>query len=674
VKVMAKSLGVGLIGFGKMGINHVKAINSSMLGEVVAVADPVVEPSRVEDILGKTVPVFRDARDLLREVKTDIVHVVTPPNTHYGLAKGALEKGSHIYVEKPFVTNITEALDLFEVAAQKNLQICAGHQLLAHPVTRKAEIYALRIGRIVHVESYFSFRMVRKNISTVEQLIDILPHPVYTLLHFLHDRLNGDMQSNLLLKDFVAEPSGEVRALIQRNGVSGMLVVSLGGRPVDSYLKIVGTHGSIYIDYVRGVVINLPGRSADAIGAIMIPYRQGLQGITKTTASLASLFLKKNKSYGGLSDLISSFYSSILHHHQGLFSQQETLDTVQMCSEVANRLNELQDQVEARAKFHHETEQRPKSGKTDELVLITGGSGFLGSSVVQYLKEKDRRVRVVSRRLVPFSSRIPGVEYISADLSRVELKDALRGVSAVIHCAAETAGGKEDHIKNSIEATKRIFEASREAAVSKFVHISSLGVLKPGRFMGKPLDEASPVESDNLGRGPYVWGKAEAEKWLIKISNKSSLKPKIIRPGPLVDFNNFETPGRLGREMGPIYLVMGSKRSSISICDVWTVAKTLNYYLDNYESAPPLLNLVEPQSTTRENLVKKILEARNDIKPIYVPTIVVKVASMFAKFMQKIIFPSRKPIDIAAAFASERYNTSQAKEIINRASSEQKNL
>lgn len=656
-----RCLKVGLIGFGRMGINHLKAINSSKLGEVVAIADPVVEASKIAETFGKSIPVFKNAQDLLREVKVDVAHVVTPPDTHYGLARMVLEKGLNVYVEKPFVPDDQEALELFELATKKRLQVCAGHQLIGHPITEKAKTFCKRIGRIVHVESYFSFRMVRKNISTVEQIIDILPHPVYTLLHFLRDPANSN--DNVVLKEFIAETSGEVRALVQGNGVSGMLVVSLNGRPVDSYLKIVGTHGSIYIDYVRGAVINLPGRSADAIGAIMMPYRQGLQGITKTTVSLANLVFKKNKSYGGLSELISSFYKSILRGSESPLNQKEILETVHICSQVANKLNDLQGQVEARAKTHYETEQPIISSTTDELVLVTGGSGFLGRTVAQYLKEKSRRVKVVSRRPVAFSIRIPGVEYMSADLSRDELRDILKGVRVVIHCAAETAGGKEDHIKNSIEATKRVYEAAREAGISKFIHISSLGVLKPGRFMGKPLDEKSPVDSDNLGRGPYVWGKAEAETWLVNTSANSELKLKIIRPGPLVDFRNFEAPGRLGREMGPVYLVMGSRRSSISVCDVWTVAKILNYYLDNYEGAPQLLNLVEPKATTRADLVDKTLETRNDIKPFYVPTIVVKIASTVAKFVQKIIFPSRKPIDVAAAFSSEKYDTTLVQSI-----------
>jgi nucleoside-diphosphate-sugar epimerase len=327
-------------------------------------------------------------------------------------------------------------------------------------------------------------------------------------------------------------------------------------------------------------------------------------------------------------------------------------------------LQELENQAEAQAQVHFEINQQEASGLTGEVVLVTGGAGFLGKTVTQYLKNHGHCVRATSRRAVPYSARVPGVEYIKVDLSQDDLKEALEGVSAVIHCAAETAGGKEDHVRNSIEATKRIYEAAQKGGVPRFIHISSLGILKPGQLFGKPLKETSPVEIDNLGRGPYVWGKAESERLLTELSDNFALKPKIIRPGPLVDFINFEAPGRLGREMGPFYLVMGSKKSSISICDVWTVAKILHYYLDHYESAPPVLNVVEPQSTTRKDIAIKILQDRSDIKFIYVPTTIVKVASACAKILQKIMFPSRKPIDVAAAFSSEKYDTTLVRNIM----------
>ena len=67
------------------------------------------------------------------------------------------------------------------------------------------------------------FRMVRKNITKAEQVIDILPHPVYTLLHFLSDNDESIDNTQPELKEFIADPAGEVRALIQYKGITGEL-------------------------------------------------------------------------------------------------------------------------------------------------------------------------------------------------------------------------------------------------------------------------------------------------------------------------------------------------------------------------------------------------------------------------------------------------------------------
>ena len=48
------------------------------------------------------------------------------------------------------------------------------------------------------------------------------------------------------------------------------------------------------------------------------------------------------------------------------------------------------------------------------------------------------------------------------------------GVGTVVHCAAETAGGKDDHQRNSIDATRRVIEVAAHAGVRRVVHISSI--------------------------------------------------------------------------------------------------------------------------------------------------------------------------------------------------------
>jgi hypothetical protein len=103
-----------------------------------------------------------------------------------------------------------------------------------------------------------------------------------------------------------------------------------------------------------------------------------------------------------------------------------------------------------------------------------------------------------------------------------------------------------------------------------------------------------------------VWGKAESEVLAKKLGKKLGVGIRIIRPGPLVDYEAFEPPGRLGREVGRTFVYIGSKKSRLSLCDVRTAAKVIRAYVDGFETLPPELNLVEPDSPTRGELVSHL--------------------------------------------------------------------
>jgi len=275
----------------------------------------------------------------------------------------------------------------------------------------------------------------------------------------------------------------------------------------------------------------------------------------------------------------------------------------------------------------------------------------------------------VSRTIPRYAERQPGVNYASGDLAVGIPEKALQGVSAVVHCAAETSGGREDHERNSVETTRKLLQAAAAAGIKRFIHISSLAVLKPGRISSGPLDESSPVDIENSGRGAYVWGKARAEAVVDEMAQQIGIEAKIIRPGPLVDFNRFEAPGRLGREVGSYFIVMGGRNSRISLCDLQTAARVIRHYLSDYDSMPKILNLVEPAAFTRRALVSRLLESRKDLKAVYVPGAVVRAISSVLWVLQKTVNPSRKPLSIAQAFSSESYDSALAREVIGKATS-----
>ncbi|MEQ1794897.1 MAG: NAD-dependent epimerase/dehydratase family protein, partial [Nitrospira sp.] len=471
------------------------------------------------------------------------------------------------------------------------------------------------------------------------------------------------------LQSLLVRPEGEVHAILQAGETTGVLVVTLRGRPIDSYLRVVGTNGALRADFVRGALTRLPGPGTAAVAILSNPYREAKQILIGSTRGFASRILHKGKGYPGLAELIEAFYDSIRHGTPPPLSPSSIRETVRLCEQVGEKLRGAKADYEAKAESELAVRERqlPPVGAGKGLVLVTGGTGMLGRAVVAELRRGGWPVRALGRRVPPPSEREAGVEYVGADLGGDFDGSVLSGVATVVHCAAETAGGKEAHERNSVLATKNLLQGAAKASVQRFIHISSIAVLKTSKEMGGPLDERTPVDLGNLSRGPYVWGKAESERDVVEQGPALGLKVRVIRPGPLVDFSDYQPPGRLGRELGAIYVAVGPRSSRINLCDVGTAAQVIRATVHDIDAAPAVLNLVEPTAPTREELLARWLKIRPDLKALWLPSLVLSVLSPILILLQRIVLRGKPPIDIAAAFASERYNTALAGQVVERA-------
>jgi predicted dehydrogenase/nucleoside-diphosphate-sugar epimerase len=640
--------------------------------KLVAIADPEADPVKLHEILGSEVLVFQDGEELLQKCAPDIVHVCTPPGTHSALACLALSRGAHVYVEKPFALTSNDAVIMINMAKETGRRICAGHQLLYESPALRSHEFLKYIGKILYVESYFSFRPVRRamdgrsTISPLDQLVDILPHPVYLLLHFLKGIYPNGEDIPVETQALEVSASGWVRGLFQCGSIAGNLVVTLEGRPVESYVRVVGTNGCLLADFVRGTVVALPGPGTSGISKVINPYSHAWQTATRTTLALSARVLRKQKSYPGLAEIIHAFYESVRQANNPPIRYPSIVETVGICEMAHQKLKaaEAVETVRAEALLKQLESRLPPVDGTKGGVLISGGTGFLGKVVASRIREMNVLTRVVSRSVPPASLRIPGVEYAEVDLSRNISPDLFKRITLVIHCAAETAGGKEAHLRNSIGATKNFLEATAKAGVTKFLHISSIAVLQSSRETGRPVDETTPLVVDSESKGPYVWGKVESELLVKEFGKKLGVDIRVVRPGPLVDYEAFEPPGRLGREVGRTYVYIGSKKSRLSLCDVRTVAKVICAYVDGFEVLPPELNLVEPDPPTRGELVSKLLRERPDLKGVGIPFFVLRAMSSPLKLLQRMFLSGRKPVDIYSAFTSETYDATLAAKII----------
>jgi predicted dehydrogenase/nucleoside-diphosphate-sugar epimerase len=637
-----------------MAGHHRNAIES--LGgraSVCAVVDPVDDAREEMLSLTESAVGYPDLGAVPASVGVDAVHVCSPPPTHETVARQALERGCHVYVEKPFAESRTGAEELVRLAGSKRLQICAGHQLLfEHPSQRAFELLPA-LGSIAHLESYFAFRPVRRGrdggpaMQTKDQLLDVLPHPVYLLLAFLRQAAPDEP---LELKALEVGKSGTLHALVSRGALTGSLVVTLEGRPVESFMKVVGSNGTVHADYVRGTVQRLIGPGSSGIDKAFNPFRLARQMGLDTTTALGRRLLKRQRSYSGLGEILTAFYDAIEGTGPPALSGEDIVETVSLCEEVSRELE--------RATSTTASGLRPAPRPT---VAVTGGTGFLGQAVVRSLTREGLGVRVLSRRIPADWERLEGVEYQVADLGGDPDALDLMGIETVVHCAAETAGGWEAHERNSLQATEFLLRAAASGGVKQVVHVSSLAVLA-GR--GEPISEQTPLLADSRSRGPYVWGKLESEKIALRLATELGVAVKVVRPGALVDYASIDPPGRLGRRVGNLFVAVGSPRDRLGVTSVEMCAEVIGWMCENFDRAPEVVNLLDPDLPEKRSLTR-LLKSRNpDLRVVWLPRAVLTPMAWAAILAQKIRRPGSPAINAAKVFARESYDTSGARELV----------
>jgi predicted dehydrogenase len=111
---------VALIGAGKMGISHLSILGAHPDVQITGVSDT---SKMVLDVFKKftTFPGFADYEQMLNEVDADAVFIAVPTKFHASMIRKVLEKGKHVFAEKPFCLSVEEGKELVEMAAARKL-------------------------------------------------------------------------------------------------------------------------------------------------------------------------------------------------------------------------------------------------------------------------------------------------------------------------------------------------------------------------------------------------------------------------------------------------------------------------------------------------------------------------------------------------------------------------
>ena len=130
---MSSTLRTAVVGVRGIGGRHVQTVAAHPRAELVAVADLDVEAGRVAAEPHRARACETLGQLLERESELDAVILATPHHLHAPMSLAALERGLHVYVEKPIATRISDADRVVEAASRAGRVLAVGHQYRTYP-------------------------------------------------------------------------------------------------------------------------------------------------------------------------------------------------------------------------------------------------------------------------------------------------------------------------------------------------------------------------------------------------------------------------------------------------------------------------------------------------------------------------------------------------------------
>jgi predicted dehydrogenase len=176
---------IGVVGLGYWGPNLVRCFSELENAKVTAVCDRSVD--RLLQIKNRypSIHLFEDFEQLLATDILDALVIATPTSTHFQLASKAIERGLHVFVEKPLAQSAKECTRLIELADIHRVTLFVGHVFL-----HSAPIHCLKqlidsgeLGNINYISSRrLNLGPVRQDVSC---LYDLAPHDISMMLYLL---------------------------------------------------------------------------------------------------------------------------------------------------------------------------------------------------------------------------------------------------------------------------------------------------------------------------------------------------------------------------------------------------------------------------------------------------------------------------------------------------------
>jgi GDP-L-fucose synthase len=258
-------------------------------------------------------------------------------------------------------------------------------------------------------------------------------------------------------------------------------------------------------------------------------------------------------------------------------------------------------------------------------ILVTGGTGMIGSHLVELLLEKNANVRIISHeRKVPNELEDKGLDIISGDLTEKKFaEESVKGMDYVFHLAAYTGGLGRTSTHPASTLTPNlimdgnILESAKNERIDRFLYASCTCIYP---------NDVKTLEEDDAWKGDppevhasYSWSKRMGERQAIAYHKEYGMNIAIVRPsnsyGPR-DSDDLETAHALGsliikaiNKMNP-FVIWGDGSPIREYIYAQDAAKGMLLAMENYCVGDPI-NLASGEFVSISELAQKILKISN---------------------------------------------------------------
>jgi nucleoside-diphosphate-sugar epimerase/predicted dehydrogenase len=592
------------VGAGYVSPYHIRAVQSTGFAEVVGIADPNL--ARAKELADKYgIPGVYETLAATAASKPEVIHILTPPASHCALTLEALDMGCHVFVEKPMAETAADCDRMIARAKEKGLHLSVNHSARMDPIVLRG-LDIVRHGGIGEVTGADFFRssdypawaggpMLHPYRNGSYPFQDLGVHALYLLEAFL-----GELQS--VSVDYWSTGKNallcfdEWRATVKSDRKAGHLYLSWNVRPMQNELTVHGTSGVVHIDcFLQTCTVRRTYPAPKPIQRILGAMFNSLSLMKQVTMNTLRFVLGKLVPSPGIHTSVIRFHEALHAGAAPPIPPDEGRRMVVWMEDVSERADESKRQL---------MQERPSAQPAR--ILVTGASGFLGSTLLRKLRAQGDIVRVLMRRPSAKMQADPDVHIVYGDLGEAEVVDhAVAGIDTVYHVGAAMNGWREDFERGTVIGTRNVVDACLRHGVKRLVYVSSLSVVDhAGHRRPQTVRESAAFEPFPDRRGDYTRVKLEAERIVANAVRERQLPAVILRPGQIFG-PGAEKSGASGTfRLAGRQIVYGSGSLPLPLVYVDDVADALILAAALPKATGQVFHIVDPEVVTQRTFLK----------------------------------------------------------------------